>query len=742
MQTVSGCRILALISVLALFGVAAPVSATCPADISQAVLRRVQLVAHVRCPCTPDSSRRDHIRCYRTLANEGVADGSIPRSCRSVVRRLATGSTCGRGADAVTCCRVSSRGQERCTIARSPDRCRPPEGGSASFGVTPYCFDACTAPAGSCENLSLTPEDIQIAADVALNRLVDAGFPVDLNSPGGWDVAVLQVEEELTCSLTDITETQSQLTTESRTTQPICADATDPTGCMGDFDDTEDYCGPGSSVEGDGFVTVGKRSCINPACYCHDVCGREQCTRDSCQFTGTTCDSNFFAACRECASPLRPKSNAICALATSFEARTLLEGNVCTVDHLSICSAEEACCGCQNFDRICSLQCTLTCPVPIEAWGGDAGTADGEFDSPEGIASDSSGNIYVADRDNHRIQKFDANGNLLFAVGYGVEDGVEEPQICNGGCQPGIGGGDAGQLNHPIGIGVDSAGDFYVAEETNNRVSKFDASGNFLLTWGRGVQSGTQESQVCTTGCQQGTRGGDEGAFRAPAGIAVDASGNVYVADSENNRIQQFNTSGNFIRTWGVGVQDGTNEFQVCTSGCEGGTGGGAAGQLNYPYAIALDGATDLLVADVRGNRISRFSTTGNFVRAFGFGVQDGTNELQNCTSACQAGLAGSATGQLDLPQGVAVDPAGNIYVADTSNHRVSKFDANGGFLVTWGHGVQDGADEFQLCAGGCQRGISGNVTGQLEWPIGIAIGVSTNSYVTSNSRVQIFGCP
>jgi tripartite motif-containing protein 71 len=135
-------------------------------------------------------------------------------------------------------------------------------------------------------------------------------------------------------------------------------------------------------------------------------------------------------------------------------------------------------------------------------WGRH-GTDDGQFgqyNSPNSIAVDSHGNVYVTDYDNNRVQKFDTNGN--FITKWGSE------------------GSKDGQFLNPQGIAVDSHGNVYVTDVSNNRVQKFDTNGNFITKWG--------------------SEGSKDGQFDGPKGIAVDTHGNVYVTDEGNTRIELF----------------------------------------------------------------------------------------------------------------------------------------------------------------------------------------------------------
>ena len=178
------------------------------------------------------------------------------------------------------------------------------------------------------------------------------------------------------------------------------------------------------------------------------------------------------------------------------------------------------------------------------------GTGDGQFQNPEGIAVDSSDNVYVADSGNSRIQKFDSNGN--FITKWGSE---------------GTGDGQFYGLNS---IATDSSGNVY-STEFANRIQKFDSSGNFITKWG--------------------SEGTGDGEFDNPTGIAVDSSGNVYVADYNNDRIQKFDSNGTFITKWG---SEGTGD-----------------GQFNYPDGIAVDFRGNVYVTD-NVERVQVFAPSSN----------------------------------------------------------------------------------------------------------------------------------
>jgi DNA-binding beta-propeller fold protein YncE len=267
-------------------------------------------------------------------------------------------------------------------------------------------------------------------------------------------------------------------------------------------------------------------------------------------------------------------------------------------------------------------------PEFLLKWG-VRGSGDGEFDSPGGIAVDSSGYVYVADYLNHRVQKFTADGE--FVTKWGTE-----------------GLGD-GQLYLPKGIAVDKRGVVYVAEYGNRRVQKFTSDGGFLgylVIWdfqrawgvavdesnnvfvtspdGRGVFTFSSTGVPLTS---WGTQGTGDGQFEAPSGIAVDANGYVYVSDIINDNVQTFTSDGVFVDRWlneelyeppGVAV-DPTGHVFVTTSHqrvlkltSDGvvvsvwGAGGSGDGEFYYPHGIAAVGSV-VYVVDGVNCRIQKF---------------------------------------------------------------------------------------------------------------------------------------
>jgi tripartite motif-containing protein 71 len=209
------------------------------------------------------------------------------------------------------------------------------------------------------------------------------------------------------------------------------------------------------------------------------------------------------------------------------------------------------------------------CDVGVSGVGG----CDGQFSYPYGMTVGGSGDVYVADTGNHRIQKFDGTGAFLTKCG--------------------TRGTSAGQFHSPEGVAVDSSGDVYVTDTHNQRVQKFDSSGTFLFMWGWGVDDGSTAFQTCTSSCQPGISGSGDGQFDSLAGVAVDASGNLYVADLYNHRIQKLGSTGTFLTKWG--------------------THGSSDGQFDYPGDVAVDASGNVYIADQNNNRIQEFGPALDF---------------------------------------------------------------------------------------------------------------------------------
>jgi M6 family metalloprotease-like protein len=323
-----------------------------------------------------------------------------------------------------------------------------------------------------------------------------------------------------------------------------------------------------------------------------------------------------------------------------------------------------------------------------------------DFNLPQGVAIDLSGNVYVADSNNHQLKRFNSNGAFTGTIGStfcvaSTGFNCEDPD------GPGpLELGD-GQFLFPSGVAIDSSNNFYVVDNNNHRVQKFSSGAEFLLKFGANGGNGTS--------------GSGDGEFWFPFGVAVDSSDNVYVADYTNNRIQKFDSAGTFQGWMGrctsgdnCDVGNSRSNGFSCTAATCLGLGGNSAGNGQFfgPRDVAVDNLDNIYVVESNGNHVQKFDSDGNFTLQFG--------------------SAGLDNGQFSVPRGIAVDSS-NIYVADTGNNRVQKFNSTGGFVLKFG------------AFGG--NGTVGTEDGQFDATEGIAVDGTGNIYVAdkNNDRVQKF---
>jgi streptogramin lyase len=366
------------------------------------------------------------------------------------------------------------------------------------------------------------------------------------------------------------------------------------------------------------------------------------------------------------------------------------------------------------------------------SFGGE-GTTNGKFETVGGIVADSGNNIYISDTNNNRVQKFDANGNYLMQWGsMGSADGkFHQPTTIT--CDStdniyvfdslnyrvekfdsngtfltkwGSSGTGDGKFGSASGMAVDSSNNIYVLDSSNHRVQEFTSTGDFLAKWGSFLYpasividssnyvyvSDLDDSiqKFNTSGVLQtkwGTSGnnGADGTFRFlflySAGLARDSANRIYTSDYLGNRVQVFDTSGNFL--WQVGSE---------------GTGNG---QMNAAVGMTVDSQGNIYVVEGYGHRVQKFDASGNFLAKWG--------------------SYGSADGQLEYPMDIAEDSQGNFYVDDQGNARITKYDSSGNFLAKWGS--------------------YGSADGQFNNPVSMFIDSSDNIYVadSNNHRIQKF---
>jgi tripartite motif-containing protein 71 len=325
---------------------------------------------------------------------------------------------------------------------------------------------------------------------------------------------------------------------------------------------------------------------------------------------------------------------------------------------------------------------------------GANGSGDGQLKAPADVAVDAQGNLWVVDKSNNRIEKFDAAGKYLAKFGSA--------------------GAGNGQFNRPTAIAIASNGDLLVTDSGNARVERFSSAGAYLSQFG---SAGAGNGQFSSGG---------------PEGIAIDSSGNIWVSDTYGGRLQKFTSAGVFSKVAG--------------------SKGSGSGQLGEPTGLDVDSSGNVWVADWQNNRVSRFNSNGEFISQFGsVGSGDGqfshpdeieidklgnvwvgdqsNNRIQQFDLSAQFkakfGSGGTGQGQFSFayPMGIASDAKGHMWITDVNNNRIQE----------WLVPVEKPAYVSTF-------GSSGSGDGQLKAPGDIALAGNSLWVVDkTNNRVQRF---
>ncbi len=304
--------------------------------------------------------------------------------------------------------------------------------------------------------------------------------------------------------------------------------------------------------------------------------------------------------------------------------------------------------------------------------GDDGATSTASFDLPRSVAIDASGNIIVADANNHRIRSISIEGVVRTIAGSSTSGFVN-------------GASTTARFNSPRDVAIDALGNIIVADRGNHSIRKITPDG--MVSTIAGSNTGSFVNGASATA-----------RFRSPTGVAIDALGNIIVTDQNNHRIRSITSDGTVttITGSGMGSVDGAS----------------ATAEFNRPWGVTIDALGNIIVADSRNNRIRSISADG-IVRTIA-----GSNTVGTADGA-------SATARFNNPTGVAVDAGGNIIVADSSNNRIRSIAPDG--VVSTVAGSDTGSTD----------GLSSDA--KFFRPVGVAIDASDNIIIAdqSNSRIR-----
>jgi hypothetical protein len=270
---------------------------------------------------------------------------------------------------------------------------------------------------------------------------------------------------------------------------------------------------------------------------------------------------------------------------------------------------------------------------------------NGKFSAPNEGTVDSSGNVWVSDLNNNRIEEFNSNGTFLQGLGagyHGVAGTISNSGHANG------------QINQPYGVAVSSSGsNIWVSDAGNNRVEEYNSIGTYLLTF---------PASCAGVACAGSTT---NGSFDAPYGIAIDTGGNIWVADDIGQRVQELSNTGTFITGLGAGYHGVAGTI---------GMAGYLNGQMDGPLGLAIDGSNNIWEVDATNNRVQKFNSAGTWLLEIPGGCAN--SAIPSCAAVATAG-------KFNFPKRIAFDGSGNLWVGD-GNNRVQQFNSNGTYLQTW----------------------------------------------------------
>jgi hypothetical protein len=339
------------------------------------------------------------------------------------------------------------------------------------------------------------------------------------------------------------------------------------------------------------------------------------------------------------------------------------------------------------FNQINAQTITTVAGTGTGGYSGDGGSAtNAKLYAPWGIATDASGNLYIADDDNYRIRKVNSNGIITTVAGNGTQGFSGDGGLATN-----------AKLTGTFGITLDKIGNIYIVDEGNSRVRKVNTNG-IITTFagnGNGGNSGDGGLAINAT-------------LSEPWGVTVDGLGNVFVSNNYSNVVRKINTNGIISTIAGI--------VSYGPSGYSGDGGNATNAKLYGPAGLAADASGNLYIADSYNNRIRKVNSNGIISTFAGTGFRGSTGDGGPATSA-----------EFFYPQGITLDSSGNLYIADFSNSRIRIVNTLGiisTFAGTGGNGTTgDGGLAINAEVGNC---------------ISVAIDPSGNVYICEHGNQVI----
>lgn len=325
---------------------------------------------------------------------------------------------------------------------------------------------------------------------------------------------------------------------------------------------------------------------------------------------------------------------------------------------------------------------TVAGVIGSPGYAGDGGQAkDARFNQPRAVATDSEGNLYIADMRNRVIRKVNNNGLISTVAGNGTAGNA------------GAGGpATAAQLAQPTGMTIDNEGNVYIADYNSSVIKKVTTSGIMTIFAGTGTEGFSGDHGPAS-----------QAKLYRPTAVAVDKDGNVFISDASNKVIRKVSKSGIITTVAGVPGR----------AGYAGDGGPATKALLTQPAGIAVDNSGNIYIADPSNSVIRKVNPAGIMSTFAGNGTAGYSGDN---------GPATKAQFQIGSPQGLAVDPAGNVYASDYQNHAIRKINTKGIISTIAGTGAPDYAGD-----GGPA------ILAKIWYPIGIATDIAGNVFITDS---------